>query len=191
MGLRAEEEQLKCESYPRSSWWFHLCLFGFLLISPMQDCTYLVFHLIWIEFILIPFWIQLNNSNKKKHHGSGSGVQSKWGLHQSGTSWNPVITASSYKVAVLIISLINYVTHSYINATQNTPHKRSPGEGLQSLIALFVLVLCVVCVVCVWFFCSFSVEWNWDMINHDGMSNKFCASCVPSDVCAELITFIW
>ena len=34
--------------------------------------------------------------------------------------------------------LINYVTHQYINATQNTPHKTSPGEGLQSLIALFL-----------------------------------------------------
>ena len=33
---------------------FSLCLFGFLLIIPMQDCTYLVFHVIWIEFILIP-----------------------------------------------------------------------------------------------------------------------------------------
>ena len=30
---------------------------------------------------------------------------------QSGTSWYSVITASSYNVAVLIMSAINYVTH--------------------------------------------------------------------------------
>ena len=59
---------------------------------------------------------------------------------QSGVSWYPVITVSSYKVAVLITSLINYVTHQYTNATQNTPHKSSPGEGLQSLIALFLVI---------------------------------------------------
>ena len=43
----------------------------------------------------------------------------KAGLHQSGTSWDPVITASSYKVAVLIMSIISYVTHQYSNTTQN------------------------------------------------------------------------
>ena len=53
---------------------FDFCLFRFLVITPIQDCTYLGFHLIWIEFILIPFWIKLNNN---KCHGSGSGVQSK------------------------------------------------------------------------------------------------------------------
>ena len=63
---------------------------------------------------------------------------------------DPAITASIYKVAVLIMSLINYITHQYTNATQNTPHKttqtphnttlkRSPCECLQSLIALFVV----------------------------------------------------
>ena len=31
----------------------------------------------------------------------------------------PVITASSYKVAVLIVSLINDITHQYTNTTQN------------------------------------------------------------------------
>ena len=55
---------------------------------------------------------------------------------QSGTSWYLVITVSSYKVAVLIMSLINYVTHQYTNATQNTPHKTSSGEGLQSVLFL-------------------------------------------------------
>ena len=68
---------------------------------------------------------------------------------QSGASWYPVITASSYKVAVLIMCLINYITHQYTNATQNipyktiqTPHKTSPDEGLQSLIALFLVSVC-------------------------------------------------
>ena len=42
--------------------------------------------------------------------------------NQSGTSWDPVITASIYKVAVLIMSLINYVTHRCTNTTQNAPH---------------------------------------------------------------------
>ena len=51
----------------------------------------------------------------------------------------PVITASIYKVAVLIMSHINYVTHQYTNTTENTPHKTRPGEGLQSLIALFLV----------------------------------------------------
>ena len=51
----------------------------------------------------------------------------------------PVTTASSYKVVVLIMSLINYGTHQYTSATQNTPHKTSPGEGLQPLIALFIV----------------------------------------------------
>ena len=43
--------------------------------------------------------------------------------NQSGTSWYPVITASSYKVAVLVMSLINYVTHQYTNTTQNSTNK--------------------------------------------------------------------
>ena len=67
---------------------------------------------------------------------------------QSGTPWYPVITASSYKVAVLVMSLINYITHQCTNAMQNalhkttqTPHKISPGLGLQSLIALFLVFL--------------------------------------------------
>ena len=47
---------------------------------------------------------------------------------QSGISWSTVITASSYKVA----GLLNYVTHQYINTTQNTSHKTSPCEGWQS-----------------------------------------------------------
>ena len=38
---------------------------------------------------------------------------------QSVTSWYPVITAGSYKVAVLVTSLINYVTHQCTNTTQN------------------------------------------------------------------------
>ena len=38
--------------------------------------------------------------------------------NQSGTSWYPVITASSYEVAVLVMSLINYITHQYTNTTQ-------------------------------------------------------------------------
>ena len=57
------------------------------------------------------------------------------GQHQvsghSRASWYPVITASSYKVAVLMC-LINYVAHQYTNAAHNTPHKTNPGEGLQS-----------------------------------------------------------
>ena len=68
------------------------------------------------------------------------------GLCQSGTSWYPVITDSSYKVVVLVISTIYYVTHHYTNTTQNTPHKMtqtphktSPGKGLQFLIALFLV----------------------------------------------------
>ena len=61
--------------------------------------------------------------------------------NQSGMSWYPVITTSSYKMAVLITSLINYITHQYTNTTQNTPHKTSPGDGLQSLIALFLAMV--------------------------------------------------
>ena len=80
------------------------------------------------------------NNNFFKPHGSGSGVRSKKWLHQSWTSWYPVVTASSYKVAVIIMSLINDVTHQCTIATQNTPHKTSPGEGLQSLLALFLVV---------------------------------------------------
>ena len=67
--------------------------------------------------------------------------------NQKGTSWYPVITASSYKVTVLTyISLVNYVTHQYTNSTQNTLHKTtqspqntSPGEGPQSLIAILLV----------------------------------------------------
>ena len=41
--------------------------------------------------------------------------------NQSGMSWYPVITASRYKVAVLIMNIIvNYITHQYANTTQNT-----------------------------------------------------------------------
>ena len=58
---------------------------------------------------------------------------------QSGTSWYPVITASSYKVAVLVMSIINFVAHHYTNTTQ-TPHKTSPGKGLKSLNTLFPTV---------------------------------------------------
>ena len=39
--------------------------------------------------------------------------------NQSGTSWYPVITANSYKVAVLVMSLIKYITHQDTNTTQN------------------------------------------------------------------------
>ena len=53
---------------------------------------------------------------------------------QSGTSWYPVITASSNKVAVLIMSNINYVIHQYTNATQNytntTQHKSWQGSAM-------------------------------------------------------------
>ena len=38
--------------------------------------------------------------------------------NQSGTSWYPVITASSYKVTVLVMSLINHVTHHYKNTAK-------------------------------------------------------------------------
>ena len=68
-----------------------------------------------MTFIII---IQIQLSNNKKRHGSVR-CSIKAGLHQSGTSWYPVITASGYKVAVLIMSLINYVTHQYTNTTQN------------------------------------------------------------------------
>jgi len=62
---------------------------------------------------------------------------------QSGTSWHLVITASTYKVAVLVMSIINYVTHQNTNTTQNTPHKTSADEGLQSLIALFLIIIII------------------------------------------------
>ena len=52
----------------------------------------------------------------------------------------PVITVRTYKVIVLIMSLINYVTYQYTNATHNTPHK-SLGESLQFCIALFLVCL--------------------------------------------------
>ena len=68
------------------------------------------------------------------------------GLHQNEMYWYLVITASSYKVAVRIMSPINYITHQYTNATENTPHKTtqtphktSAGDGMQSLIALFLV----------------------------------------------------
>ena len=41
-------------------------------------------------------------------------------------------------MAVLVMSLIDYVTHQFTNSAQNTPHKTIRGEGLQSLIALFL-----------------------------------------------------
>ena len=72
----------------------------------------------------------------------------KAGLHQSWTSWYPVITPSCYKMAVIIMSFINSVTDQYTNITQNTPHKTtqtphkaSPGKGVHSLIALFLVFL--------------------------------------------------
>ena len=62
--------------------------------------------------------------------------------NQSGTIWYPVITASSYKVAVLIMSLIKYehASTQTPHKTTQTPHKRSPGKGLQSLITLFLVL---------------------------------------------------
>ena len=50
------------------------------------------------------------NNNNKKVMGQGH-VSDQSGLHQSGTSWYRVITASSYKVAVLVMSPINNVTN--------------------------------------------------------------------------------
>ena len=79
--------------------------------------------------------------NNKKRSWVRVRCPTKAGLHQSGTSWYPVITACSYKVAVLVASLINHVTHQYTNTTQNTPHKTGSDEGLQSLIALFLVGL--------------------------------------------------
>jgi len=79
--------------------------------------------------------------------------------NQSRTSWYPIITASSYKVTVLVMS-INYVIHQYTNPTQNTPrtttqtpHKTSPGEGLQSLIAFLLVWKC--------FFLTCYLHSNW------------------------------
>ena len=53
--------------------------------------------------------------------------------NQSGMSWYPVTTASSYKVAVLVMSLINYVAHQYTNTTQNTLHKTTQTPQKQVL----------------------------------------------------------
>ena len=47
---------------------------------------------------------------------------------QSGMSWYPVITASSYKVVVLVMSIINYATHQYTNITQ-TPQQKKSWQG--------------------------------------------------------------
>ena len=137
-GLRSSSWNVNPIQVPPDDSIFAFCLFGFLLITPMQDWTCLVFNLIWIEFILIPFWIQLNNNKKTSWVRVRCPI--KEGLHQSGTSWYPVITTSNYKVTVLILSLINDVTYQYTDITQNTPHKTSPGEGLQSLIALFLVI---------------------------------------------------
>ena len=51
------------------------------------------------------------------------------GLLQSGMFWYPVITASIYKVAVLVMSRINFRTNQYTNATQNTPHKTTQNKS--------------------------------------------------------------
>ena len=63
--------------------------------------------------------------------------------NQSGTSWYPVITANSFKVAVLIMSLFNYVTavHKHHKTTQ-TPHKTSPGKGLKSNCSFSCFIWC-------------------------------------------------
>jgi len=45
--------------------------------------------------------------------------------NHSGTSWDPVITVNSYKVIVLIMFLLNYVTHQYTNATPKKSWRRS------------------------------------------------------------------
>ena len=67
---------------------------------------------------------------------------------QSGKSCYPVITAHSYKGAIIFVSISNYVTHQNINTTQNTlhkstqaSHKTNSAEGLQSLIALFLVII--------------------------------------------------
>ena len=69
------------------------------------------------------------NNNKKKLSWVMVRCPIKVGLHQSGMSWYPVITASSYKVAVVIMSFINYIKHQYTNATQNTPHKTTQNKS--------------------------------------------------------------
>ena len=91
---------------PPDDFIFDFCLFGFLLITPMQDWTYLVFHLIWIYFNPIL------NYNFKKRHGSGSGVRSKQDVLVPGHHCQQM-------------SLINYVTQQYTNATYNTPQNKS------------------------------------------------------------------
>ena len=46
-------------------------------------------------------------------------------------------------MAVVVMSIINYVAHQYMHKhhTQYTTQKKtSPGDGLQSLIALFLVI---------------------------------------------------
>ena len=119
------------------------CLGSFWLF---QCRTLPIWSSIWFEFNLlwIPFSFQLNN-NILKRHGSGSGVRSKQGCIKVGRvgtksslgTQSSLISHHSYNVAVLIMFLINYVTHQCINTIQNTPHKTtqtphktSSGEGL-------------------------------------------------------------
>ena len=64
----------------------------------------------------------------------------KAGLYQSRTSWYPVITASSYKVVVLVMSL-KIMQHKIAQ----TPQKTSPDRVLQYLIALFLVIIMMIC----------------------------------------------
>ena len=115
------------------------CLVSFWLLKCRTVPTW---SSIWFEFNLFQshskfYWIIIKKTPWVKVR-----YPIKSGVHHSGTSWYPVITASSYKVAVLIMSLLNYVTHQHTNGTQNKLHKHHTKQVLprvHNLCLLFYL----------------------------------------------------
>ena len=115
MGWRGVEEQVKWESSPASSQ-FHL---WFLLVWVPSDDSNAGLYTFGLPVDLfqshsIFSWIIINNV-------MGQGQVS----NHSGTSWDPVITVNSCKVTVLIMFLLNYVTHQYTHATPKKSWRRS------------------------------------------------------------------
>jgi len=51
------------------------------------------------------------------------------GFHQSGTSWHPIIIASSYEVVFLVVFVINDATHQSMNITQNSRNKSTENKS--------------------------------------------------------------
>ena len=83
----------------------------------------------------------------------------------------PVITASSYKVAVLIMSIINYITHQYTNYMNTTQNKSWRGSVISD---------CSLSCFRLWIWYSRVKHFDWHPYQPGWISDKVWSSIIIS-----------